>query len=178
MFVSQTMSCRFIERILSAIRTSTYSGKNLYILVLPPIHRGSKQFSLTNVNKKLHSMLIDGITKVDREYEYTIKGYYLYDTALNTWFYNRLTSIRNETDRRNFLNKACDRLGKNQLMFGIYDTSSYKVGLKIYLYDRDERILGKEPSSNLNWINWKYEKDVMNQISIQVRDLINRYFGR
>ncbi len=173
----QSSGCEFINRILYAIQDSSFSGKSLNIIVLPPLRKGSNNFSWNSTNRKLHRMLIDGITNADQNYNYSINAYECNNTETITSLYSSLNSARSVSERKGFLDDLCQVTGKNQIMFARYDRSGSHVGLKIYLYDKDENTLGKEPANSLNWIKWTYEYDAMDQVTIQIRDLIRRYFS-
>ena len=168
--------CPDINRLISSLNRSTLSHKNLSILVLPPLRRGSSAFAFDEFNITIKDLMLQAIIETNRKYRYQVKGYYLDDLSPIRFFYNEMQDSPSPASRRKLLSQLTEGQEFSQLMFGMYELTGKKVGLRVYLYDADQQILGKSPYSGFNTFYWDYMENVSRKVTNQISDLLRRNF--
>jgi len=175
-FQTSLTGCKAVEALLNSIRYSSLSGKNLDVLVIPPMEKGSKEFESDVYNQQLKKFMLEGIQSTDKLYRHKVSGYHFENMETIKEFYKLMNSTANRALREEFLSLIAKNSNFSQIMFGVYDYSGRRVGLRIYLFDPDEKTIGKNPDSGLIWFNWNYRKEVSNRVSNQVATLIRNHF--
>jgi len=170
-------SCSAGSDLLDAVNDSRISGKNLHILVVAPFEHGSKHFNPSPLSRELQNFFIEGLNKLDEEYDpWIIRGQNWRNDKVTKIFYNALTDSRN---RRNFLEKIIEDKPYNQVLFSSYlRGEDGNIGLRLYLYDKEDHTQGREPISGYRKIRWRHDRkdDAAEDVARVLRDLIVRYF--
>jgi len=160
---------------ISNLSNSRIRGKDLNILVIPPTEL-RKTYQLSYINSKMQDYFIAGIDKSNKMYRWDIKGTKLTNTkAVQAFYY----AMKNSKDRVSFIDKLIKKTKYNQVLFSNYKTGlNNKLKIRVYIYDKDDLTMGKEPLREYKSIVWNDNNKVgtAEDVSRMVRDLIGRYF--